>query len=145
MDGARPVDQHGASWRRCWLLDHDLLLIVVAPRSEAALGRGDRVVSEVTSQDQRGPSRPEVIRMKRADCLRGHIADRLGLTAVHPSGSLGLLEYRGPESDAGGLRGIGLGLLDLGQPELYMTVDITVGERRLGYRLGEQRESAIKM
>ena len=43
------------------------------------------------------------------------------------------------------LRGVGLRLLDLGQPQLHMAVDVAIGERRLGHCLGEQLESAIQM
>jgi hypothetical protein len=114
LDGAWPVDQQSSLRTWCWILDRDSLLIIIAPRSEATFGDGNRVVGEVTSQDQRGPSRPEVIMMKRADRIRSHLADRVGLTAVHSSGSLDLFEHRGPEGNAGGMRGVGVGLFDLG-------------------------------
>ena len=103
---------------RCWnrLLGHHPSLVAVSPRSEAALGHGDRVVDEVTSQDQRRSGRPEVIMMERAHRLRSHLAHRLRLAAVHPRRSPALLEDRSPEGNARDLRRIGLRLLDLGQP-----------------------------
>ena len=109
------------------------------------LGQRDRVVGEVTGEDQRRPGRPEVLMMEGADCFRSHLADRLRLAAVHPSGSPALLEYRSPEGDARNLRRVGLSLFDLGQPELHMAVHVALGERRLGHSLGEQLESTMQM
>ena len=77
--------------------------------------------------------------------LRCHLADRVRLATVHPSRPGRLVEHGRSEGDARRLCGVGLCLLDLGQPKLYVAVDVAVGERRLDHRLGEQLKRALEM
>jgi hypothetical protein len=128
LDGAWPIDEYRATNSRSRFLSHNASLGVVAPGSKAALSGLNRVVGKVTSKDQSRPARTEVIMMECGDRFRSDLPNRLRLTAVHPCRSPTLLEYRGPEGNARDLRGVGLGLFDLGQSELHMTVDVAFGE-----------------
>ena len=97
-------------------------------RSASATGS----VAEVAGHDQRRPGRPEMIGVEGGDAAPGSTcADRLRLAAVHPGGPALRVEDRRAEGDGGRLGRVGLGLLDLGQPQLDVPVDVPLGERRL--------------
>jgi hypothetical protein len=88
-----------------------------------------------------------MITMKRDHGFRSHLTNGPRLTAVHPSGSLAILEHQSPERNAGCVRWIGVRLLDLGQPEPHVTVHVTLCMRRLGYRTraaGKTRREALR-
>jgi len=122
------TDQQRAPRACGWLLDGYLSLIIVAPRSEAAFCNRDRVVGEVTCQHQRRTRRSEMIMMERGHRIRCHLPYGVGLATAHPRGSLGLLEDSRSEGDARGLSRVGLCLFDFGQPELYVAIDVALGE-----------------